>query len=512
MWIANACCCISEDRLRAAGPGCGASVLSAMLKTKFAQNVVGMALPLAVALVTVPLYVGQIGAARYGVLSIIWVLLGYFGFLDFGLARAATNALAKLADGQAAQRASVLMTSLYANLAIGALGAAVLYLAGGFLLHRLLHLPDELDGEVQSALPVIAAMLPLALVGGVGRGALEARERFLAVNLLDLIGISLGQILPLLCAVLIGPALPILVPAAFAARAISVGLIFCVVARTEGMTGLRAFDRQRLSELLGFGAWVTVINVIGPLLGSIDHLLVGSALGAAAVTYYAVPMSLVTRSQIVAVALSRTLFPRFSRLASAEATGLAEQAIVALAYAFGAVCAPAIILGGPFLRLWMGPPFAAEAAPVIELLMIGAWINGLAFIPYALLQGQGRPGAVAKLNALELAPFIAVLWIMLDRYGLVGAAFAWTLRMSIDTFLLCALARFRVAHLLRLLPALALLLAAYLFVRSGDLSTAWSAALAGSFCLAYVAAAVAFDATTRRMVLALRSRIVAAFA
>ena len=63
-------------------------------------NVFGALLPIVTSLGTVPFYIHQIGLARYGVVTISWVLLGYFGFLDFGLSRASANALAKLGTAQ----------------------------------------------------------------------------------------------------------------------------------------------------------------------------------------------------------------------------------------------------------------------------------------------------------------------------------------------------------------------------------------------------------------------------
>ena len=65
----------------------------ARIKVNFLINAAGMVVPLATSLITVPFYISELGAARYGILLLVWVLLGYFGFLDLGLARASANAL-----------------------------------------------------------------------------------------------------------------------------------------------------------------------------------------------------------------------------------------------------------------------------------------------------------------------------------------------------------------------------------------------------------------------------------
>ena len=160
------------------------------LRRNFAFNLIYPVVRLAVAIVTIPIYVRHVGDARYGVISIVWVLLGYFGFLDLGLSRAATNALAKLRDAPQPERARVLLTTMVLNVGFGLVGALLLFVMGGYLLEHVLSVPEELKPEVARALPWIACLFPMALFSGVGIGALESRERFLLANLFQMLGMS----------------------------------------------------------------------------------------------------------------------------------------------------------------------------------------------------------------------------------------------------------------------------------------------------------------------------------
>jgi O-antigen/teichoic acid export membrane protein len=476
------------------------------LKRNFSFNLLGLILPIGVTLITVPIFLAHIGDQRYGLLSIVWILLGYFGFLDFGLSRATTNALAKLSHHPIEERSRVLTTALLLNLLLGLFGAVVLYSVGGILVAHILNLPADLSAEVRGAFPWIACMLPVALVTAVGRGSIDAREHFVAVNLLDFSGVVLGQVLPVLCAVFIGPKLTVVIPATFGASLISAVLMLSFIARTERITTLRVFDKDRVKELFGYGAWVSVTNVIGPLLMSLDQIIIGRMLGAAAVAYYSVPMNLVTRSQTMASALGRTLFPRFARLGEEEAKQLAEKSVISLGYAFCSICGPAIIFGNGFLVLWMGPSFASHAGPIVEILMIGAWANGVAFIPFSLLQAQGRPDLTAKIHAMELVPFIAVLWVLLQRFGLPGAALAWVLRVSVDAVLIFCAARFTLRYMTRLTPAMVLLVASYLMAGAVGDSILWSAVLAAGMAIVCGIATLTFDPALRQLVLRATSR------
>src|SRR5258708_1439631 len=89
------------------------------------------------------------------------------------------------------------------------------------------------------------------------------------------------------------------------------------------------FDREILKRLLRMGSWVTVSNLVGPLMAYADRMLIGSLISLGAVAYYSTSYDLVTRVWVVTGALNQVLFPAFSSLVFTDAKKADEL------YAFG---------------------------------------------------------------------------------------------------------------------------------------------------------------------------------
>jgi O-antigen/teichoic acid export membrane protein len=476
------------------------------LKRNFIVNLLSPSVRIAVAFVTIPIYLRHVGAERYGVISIAWVLLGMFGFLDLGLSRAVTNALAKLRDAPQTQRARVLLTTISLNLGIGLIGGAVLYVFGGLLLKHFISVPHALIPEVSRSLPWIASLVPLTLVSYAAAGALESRELFLLVNLIQIGSMTLAQIAPVIMAVFVSPSLTVVIPTAVAAQALGAIAVLFVVYRLEGPFSLGAVNWGEARKLLGYGGWMFATNVINPMLASADQFIVGSVMGVAAVAHYAVPMNLVLRSGAVPAAVGRTFFPRMSSLSGDAAHALGVRGLSSMAYGFAAICAPAIIISPVFFRYWLGADFAMVSAPVAQILFPGVWMSGLSFVGFTLLQSQGRADLTGKLSMIEFLPFLAVLWGLTVAFGIAGAAAAWTLRCTVDALAIFWASRMRRKDLLPLLPPWVLLVAAVVMGRFLGSNVLLDFLLAALVAFLAVALAYLFSEDWRTLILAQAGR------
>lgn len=437
-------------------------------------------LPLALSLVTIPLYIGLIGEARYGVLAIAWLLLGYFGIFDLGLGAATAQRIAALAHGSSQVRAQVFWTALAMNCGLGIVGGLILLPAAHLYFAHGAAIDPGLRPELVKALPWLVLALPLATVSGVLTGALQGRAKFLELNAVSVMGSALTQVAPLAVARLHGPDLAWLVPAVVMSRVVVLLALFWRCGKHVHGGHPRSVSKVLAKSLLHFGGWVTVTALVGPLMVVLDRFAIGALLGARPVAHYTVPFQLAERTSLVPSALSNALFPRMAASDPAQSRELAGAAIRSLAVVLTPLTAIGILLMQPFLGWWLNPEFAVEAGLPGQLLLLGFWINAFALVPFALLQAAGRPDTIAKCHLLEVVPYLALLYVALRFFGTPGAAVVFGLRTLVDCILLMHFAgKLAVCFEVLALPSL-LLLAVFAAARlvPADLSATWFATVA----------------------------------
>jgi O-antigen/teichoic acid export membrane protein len=138
------------------------------------------------------------------------------------------------------------------------------------------------------------------------------------------------------------------------------------------------------------------------------------------------------------------MFPAFSMTFvqdRARTEVLYDRSVKFLLFCLFPIIVSVIVLANDGLRVWVGPDFAQHSTRVLQLLAAGVFINCLAQAPFALVQGIGRPDLSAKLHLLELPGYLLALWYLSKRYGIDGAAFAWTARTLIDALVLFVISK-----------------------------------------------------------------------
>lgn len=403
-------------------------------------NVAGAGLPLLVALYSIPKLVSGYGSERYGLLSIIWVLIGYFSIFDLGLGRALTKTVAeRLGRGDSQEIPVYVRTGLWIIGGLGCVFGVTLFLCAPWIIGKALSLRQDVYAEGVFATRVMALTLPSVLLSSALIGVLEAYGEFRSINITRL---AMGVVN------FIGPVIAlnwssslVLATAILAcARFLTTGRYLKQVTATGSLPHLFGTpDRSAFSELFSFGAWVTVSNIVSPLMSQLDKLVVGSLLAVAVLPFYSVPADMILRAEFLPAALVGVLFPVFAAAFSKKDSNCGKLFATSnkvMLLAIAPIVAGVYWLGGDALRMWMGADFAKQSAGIVEFLACGFLANCMARVPFVFIQGAGRPDVTTKLHLLEAPLYFFALYIFLPRFGVMGAAMAWSLRAFVDMCLL----------------------------------------------------------------------------
>ncbi|MGB3336739.1 MAG: oligosaccharide flippase family protein, partial [Devosia sp.] len=346
-------------------------------------NSAGTGAPLLAALVAVPILLSHLGVERFGILSLAWVIVGYFGFFDLGLGRAITQLVAqRIGTNQQGDIPAIVQAGLVAMTALGVLGGLAVALLSPWIVRTQLAIPPDLVEETLTAFYILAASIPVVIVTTGIRGVLEGYQRFDIVNIVRAPMGVLIYVGPLL-ALPFSHELPAVVGVLVVSRVVS------LLAYTIACLGLfprlgrfRSLDPSTLPELLSFGGWMTLSNIAGPLLLYAGRIALIVLVSAESVAFFSTPYDVVISVLLVPGIFVGVLFPVFAERFRSNASFVRpayRQAILQNLILLLPITVIIALFAEQAISIWINPEFSEQSFRVAQLLALGVFVNSFGY-------------------------------------------------------------------------------------------------------------------------------------
>lgn len=390
-----------------------------------------MAIPLVVGFFTVPIILQELGIERFGVLTLVWAVVGLSSLLDFGVSRALTKRIAEL-HRQSARLRFVARTGLefIALLAIG-IGLISLPLIAQFDFERFKLSQDEFENSSF----LLALSISIVIVGSGFRGILEGVQKFGVTSFVRL-GFGLTTFIAPLFVLGSIPRIDHIIGIILVARAVGTLIMaFSCSTYLLKVRGSHVRSWIELRQMMVTGGWMTLSNIASALMLYIDRFFIAGSTFAPRLALYTTPYEVVTKLFIIPSALSSVLFPQIAstELQSNARAKLLTMVSAAILASITPLIALIMLFAEEILGWWVSLEFADDSSLVLRILSIGVLVNCSAQIFQIYLLGWGRAAWIAWAHCVELCVFLPIFYFMIKFFGLEGAAWSWTARVVIDS-------------------------------------------------------------------------------
>ena len=398
-------------------------------------NILGNVIPIIFAIAFIPPLIDGLGTERFGVLSLAWMIVGYFSFFDFGIGRGLTKIVAeRIGLNQKEEIARVFWSSVLLIIAISLIAAIIISF---FIpsITNLFNISAKYQQETTDTFFLLAFSIPIVTTMSGLRGMLEAYQKFATINLLKVFFGAFTFLGPLLVLLISNSLFWIVVFLIFSRIVIWIFyLVQCFKVNSEIRSNIK-FDLNAIKPVLRFSIWITIGNLIVPVIMYSDRFLIGVLISATAITFYVTPYELVTKLMMIPIALSGVLFPIFSASFFSNPESTKKIFLRGVKFTF-LIMYPFVFFIITFayegINLWLGNEFATNSSLILQLLALGILMNSMSLIPNIFFQGIGKPKIPILINLVEFPVYIIAMWFSIKNFGINGAAFTFMAMATID--------------------------------------------------------------------------------
>lgn len=395
----------------------------------------GTLVPAVVALWALPQYTAVLGTDAFGVLTVLWALVGWFSVADLGLSRAVTQRVARaLSRNDSDGARAAVWSALFLMLPIALLVGAGVALAADPIA-AIISANAPLQDATRRSLHWVGVAIPVTVLMTALRGVLEGARAFRVLAVLK-VPFGIAFTLVPLWMVSARPGLDQVLRGIVVVRIAAV--LAHAVAAWSVLPGLRTIstlDRTGTRELLAFGGWSTVVYSVGPLLNALDRFMLAALAPVSALAAYGVASEVGTKVWMINTIVLPVQFAWFASTVYTAPRDAARQyarglQLLALT-AFPILLLP--LVGGDTLFVqWMGGRIGGDAALLLVIMSVGLMANTVAQGAQTFVQAAGRPAYTAIGYLWQLPLMALAMYLIAPRHGAVGVAAVWSARCVVD--------------------------------------------------------------------------------
>lgn len=405
------------------------------LKINAISNWTSLIVQVMVGFFLTPFIINQLGKSGYGLWVLVGSFIGYYGLLNLGVSSAITRYIARFSARNNTKKLNETANTALLMFCITGLIAVLISFAIAGPLAVFFNITPEHIGEFKRIVAVLGIATGLSFPGGVFSAMITARERYVAVNIVNIAATLLRTALTVVILQaghgLAGIAYPTL-----AATVASVIAMFFIVRSVVPEFCIR-FDCARMSNLkmlLVYGGNTTIITVADILRLKIDSIVIGRMIGMAEVGIYGIAAILIGHMFSVVTAGMGVLTPRFAALDSEDKQEELKNTLLrALSISSCIACCLALLLilfGRPFVFLWVGKDFD-NAVPVLTVLAI-SYAFALSQTPgISLMYAMNKHRYYAVVTTLEAIANVFLSILLSRHYGIIGVALGTAIPMLV---------------------------------------------------------------------------------
>lgn len=406
-------------------------------------NLLGYSVPIITALIFIPILINGLGEEKFGLLNLAWMIIGYFSFLDFGIGKGLTKIVAeKISSDQSHQIPVLFWTSLVVMLLVSLVIAFILLFFVPYFV-SLFSVSKNLQQETINTFYVLCLSIPIVSTTAGLRGVLEAYLKFGTINVVRIVLGLLTFLGPTVCLIFTNSLMWIVVLLLLIRVLIWLWYLLLCIKTNPGIKSKGGLDFKTIKPVIKFSAWISLVNVIGPVILYSDRFIIGVLISATAISFYAVSYEMVSKLLLISGALVGVLFPVFSASYSSNPEESKKLFLRGIKFIF-LIIYPIVFLMVVFafegMRIWLGNKFADNSTLVLQLLAVGILFNSISSIPNNFFQGTGKPKIPALIILIELPFYLLALWLMIKQWGIQGAATTYMIAAATDAIIMYAVA------------------------------------------------------------------------